>query len=90
MKIPPKHPENVLEAENSIPESDNLNGGSRLLNSTSIDYVVCQSSSDECIDSSVFLLLSRIYLVQTIRQASLLLPGHVSIDFGPLLPLVSQ
>lgn len=40
VKIPSRHPENVSEAGNLILESDNLNGGSELLDSTSIDNVV--------------------------------------------------
>jgi hypothetical protein len=90
VKMPPKHPENVSKAANLILKSDNINGGSGLLNATSTDNEVCRSSSDECIYLGVFLLLSRIYLVRTVKQASLLFPGYVSIDFGPLLPLASQ
>ena len=64
-KMPPKPPEDGLEAVNpSIPDGNNSTGRSELLSVIATDGVMLTPSTDKkCIDSIIFLIISRIYLV---------------------------
>ena len=66
-KMPPKPPEDSLEAVNlSVLEGNNSTGRSEseLLSVIATDGVMPTSSTDKkCIDSIIFLIMSRTYLV---------------------------
>ena len=64
-KMPPKPPEDSLEAVNlSVLEGNNSTGRSELLSMIATDGITLTSSTDKkCIDSVILLIMSHIYLV---------------------------